>query len=103
MQVAATLTIALHARSLALPADGTDRAHVEAWMWIGACVAMAAGVALLIEAGRFDHGLKRADRRLHSPAWWRWHLLTRFAGHVLAVPVVAGIVMLGMSALERLL
>ncbi|WP_199261736.1 hypothetical protein [Paracoccus binzhouensis] len=102
MQVAATLTIALHARSVAMPAGSADRAQVEAWMWIGASVFVAACLALLGEASRFNHELKRADRSLHSAAWWRWHLLSRFVGQILVVLAFSGVVLLGMSALERL-
>ncbi|KGJ10509.1 hypothetical protein EQ718_24435 (plasmid) [Paracoccus versutus] len=102
MQVLATLAIALHARSLAMPAGSADRAQVEACMWIGTSVFLAACLVFLVEASGFNHGLKRADRSLHSAAWWRWHLLSRFAGQVLVALAFSGVVVLGMSALERL-
>jgi hypothetical protein len=90
IQVAATLTIANYARSLALSTDHQRYAQLDALTVIGICVCLAAFAQLMIQASSFNHDLKSADRHLHPPNWWRWHCFLHHSGRIAAGVFLAG-------------
>lgn len=102
IQIAATLTIANYARSLTLAANHQMHAQLNAFTMIGICICLAAFAVLMIQASKFNHNLKLADRNVHPPNWWRMHCALHYIGVIVAGLLFSAAVAVGLQAVEGL-